>query len=70
MKGERKTVSLPAELYSKVEQRISGTEFGSVDEYVAFVLGEVVKEEEPGVTFSERDEEEVKRRLKALGYLD
>jgi len=70
MKEERKTVSLPAELYGKIEQRVAGTEFQSVDEYVNFVLEEVLKEEEPETTFSKEDEEEVKKRLKALGYLD
>jgi len=70
MKEERKTISLPAEVYAKIEQRIAGTEFHSVDEYVNFVLEEVLKEEEPETSFSKEDEEEVKKRLKALGYLD
>ena len=70
MKEERKTVSLPAELYTKIEQRVADTEFHSVDEYVNFVLEEILKEEEPETTFSKEDEAEVKKRLKALGYLD
>jgi Arc/MetJ-type ribon-helix-helix transcriptional regulator len=70
MKEEKKTISLPGELYGKIEQRIAGTEFSSVDEYVNFVLEEVLKEEESETSFSKEDEEEVKRRLKGLGYLD
>jgi len=70
MTEEKKTVSLPAELYGKIEQRIAGTEFDSVDEYVNFVLAEVFKEEEAETSFSKEDEEEVKKRLKDLGYLD
>jgi Arc/MetJ-type ribon-helix-helix transcriptional regulator len=70
MKEEKKTISLPTEIYTKVGQRIAGTEFQSVDEYVIFVLEEVLKEEEPEATFSKEDEEQVKKRLKALGYLD
>jgi len=70
MKEERKTISLPTELYAKIEQRVAGTEFHSVDEYVNFVLEEVLKEEEPETSLSKEDEEEVKKRLKALGYLD
>ena len=73
MKGEEKekrAVLLPGELHTKIEQRIAGTEFSSVDEYVNFVLEEVLKEEEPETAFSKEDEEEVKKRLKALGYLD
>ena len=45
--------------------------FGSVDDYVTFILKEVlageVEEEE---ALSGEDEEEVKKRSKALGYLD
>jgi len=70
MKEEKKVVSLPTELYSKIVQRIVGTDFNSVDDYVVFVLEEVVKEEEPERAFSEQDEKEVKKRLKALGYID
>ena len=67
---EKKTVQLPAELYGKIEERVKVTDFGSVDEYVGFVLEEVVKEEEEEKAFSEAEEKEVKKRLKDLGYLD
>ncbi|MFX0196618.1 MAG: CopG family transcriptional regulator [Candidatus Hodarchaeota archaeon] len=70
MKGEKKVVSLPTELYNKITQRIAGTDFDSVDDYVVFVLEEVVKEEEPEMILSEKDEKEVKKRLRALGYID
>jgi len=72
MKEEKKAVSLPAELYGKIEERVKTTDFGSVDEYVIFVLEEVLKDEgeEEEKTFSKEEEEEVKKRLKALGYLD
>ena len=69
-KGEKETVFLPAELYSKIEERVKATDFGSVDEYVEFVLEEVVKGEEEEKAFSEEEEQEVKKRLKDLGYLD
>ena len=68
-KGEKKTVFLPAELYSKVEEKVKATDFNSIDEYVEFVLKEVVKGEEEERAFSEEEEEEVKKRLKDLGYL-
>ena len=71
MNGERRTVSLPEELCKKIETRIRDTEFDSVEEYVLFVLEEVIKDErEEEVPVGEEDEEEVKKRLKALGYLD
>jgi len=72
MKEEKKAVLLPTELYSRVLERVEATGFGSVDEYVIFVLGEVLKEdgEEEEKALSREEEEEVKKRLRALGYLD
>lgn len=58
---EKKTVSLSAGLYGKMEEKAKATDFTSVDEYVEFVLREAVKEEEGA-------EKEVKRRLRDLGY--
>ena len=72
MKEEKKVVLLPAELYNRIEERAKATGFGSVEEYVSFVLEEVLKEdeEEAEKAFSPEEEEEVKKRLRALGYLD
>ncbi len=69
---QNKAVFLSVELYDRIEQRVKETGFGSVDEYVTFVLEEVLKEEgeEEQRAFSKEEEEEVKKRLKALGYLD
>jgi len=69
---ERRALSLPAELYSRIEERVRATGFSSAEEYVVFVLEEVLKEGEETEerAFSKEDEEEVKKRLKALGYLD
>ena len=58
---EKKTVQLPAELYGKMEERAKAADFGSVDEYAEFVLGEAIREEEEA-------EKEVKKRLRDLGY--
>ena len=70
-KEEKRAVSLSAELYCKIEKRVNTTDFSSVEEYVTFVLEEVIKEEnEEEKAFSKEDEEEVKKRLKALGYLE
>ena len=65
------TVSIPTPLFKKVEERIKGTGFTSVSSYVAYVLREVISEEEDETEpFSKEDEERVKERLRALGYLD
>ncbi|MFQ5940576.1 MAG: hypothetical protein ACE5KA_02610 [Nitrososphaerales archaeon] len=45
-------------------------EFKSVEEYVNFVLTEVVKDdEEHQSTYTKEEEEEIKNRLKSLGYI-
>ena len=65
-----KTVTIPAELYDRIEERVKSVGFGSVEEYVTFVMEEVLKEDEEQPAFSKEEEEEVKKRLKALGYLE
>ncbi len=70
MKNRQKTVNIPAELYDKIKARIGSSGFSSVDEYVAFVLEQVIQGDEPEAKMSEADEAEVKKRLKALGYLE
>ena len=69
---ETKAVHLTAKLYNQIMERASATGFGSAEEYITFVLEEVLKddESEDRVAFSKEEEEEVKKRLKALGYLD
>lgn len=65
-------VKIPEEIYEKIEKRIEEMEFKSVDEYVTYVLREVLVslEEEEEEVFTEEEEEKVKERLRALGYID
>ena len=69
---ESGTVNLPAELYERVKDRAAATKFESVDEYVIFVLSEVLKEDDESekLAVDSEQEKEIKKRLKALGYLD
>jgi len=64
------TVSIPTLLFKKVKERIKGTGFTSVSSYVTYVLREIVAEEEAEKPFTKKDEERVKARLRALGYID
>ena len=70
------SVSIPVPLFRKVEERIKGTGFTSVSSYVTYVLREIIAEEErqepdeDDSPFSKEDEERVKDRLRALGYID
>ena len=64
---EKRIITLPTELYQRIEERVEATGFDAVDEYVIFVLDEILAE--GGVSGKEEEEEEVKKRLRALGYL-
>ncbi len=65
------TVTIPTSLHKKIEEHIKGTEFASVSSYAAKVLRESLSKAEPAAeVFSKDEEEKVKERLKALGYID
>lgn len=67
------TISLPIPLIEKIKKRMKGTGFNSVSGYVAYVLRQILTETEENAekpALSEKNEEKVKKRLKALGYLD
>lgn len=66
-------ITLPDELTAQIENRIQHTDFQTVDEYVAFVLSEVVARTDhgtAGVDESTASRAEVQNRLKSLGYLE
>ncbi len=67
-----KQVNIPDELYGKIEKNLEDFGFKTVDEYVVFVLEEVIKKDGDGEdkVFSEEEEETIKKRLRDLGYLD
>lgn len=71
MDKEFTTVSIPTSLHKKIEEFIKGTEYGSVSSYAAKVLRESLSKADPATAvFSKDEEEKVKERLKALGYID
>ena len=72
-KGKYTTVFIPTPLAEKIKKRIEGTGFNSISSYVTYVLRELLasmEEEEQEEVFSKEDEEKIKERLRALGYLD
>jgi metal-responsive CopG/Arc/MetJ family transcriptional regulator len=71
MEKEFTTVSIPTSLYKEIEEKIKDLEITSVSSYIANVLREKLSQkEESAEALSKEDEEKVKERLKALGYLD
>ena len=72
MSEEHVTVKIPRALYDTILKRVeeSQGEFKDAEEYIEFVLNEIVKEEdETEAPYTPEEEEMVKKRLKKLGYL-
>lgn len=70
---QTRAVELPDRIVSRVEARLPRTEWETPAEYITYVMEEVlyrVEEETEGDDFEPVDEEEVKDRLKSLGYLN
>jgi hypothetical protein len=71
MEKEFTDIAIPTSLYKKIEEKIKGTEFPSVASYVAKVLDDnLSREQDTKDAFTKEEEEKVKDRLKALGYID
>ena len=70
MDKEKVAIEISAELYQQLEDYVnkSGGDFKSVEDFVEFVLAEVLKEEETPA-YSPEEEEEIKKRLRDLGYI-
>lgn len=68
-----RAVDLPERIVERVEDRLPRTEWDEPAEYITYVLEEVlyhVEKETEDDDFEPVDEEEVKDRLKSLGYLN
>lgn len=66
-----KKIAIPKSLFQRIEEKIAGSETKSVEEFVVSVLEEkLAKEDDVKETFTKEDEDKVKERLKALGYMD
>jgi len=74
-KIEYGTISLPMPLIEKIKERMKGTGMTSVSAYVSFVLrqlfsgGDFKDNINHGQAISKSEEEEVRNRLKKLGYI-
>lgn len=67
------SISVPASIVAKLQEKIKGTRFTSVSEYVTSILHGIIEDSaEPRTeeVFSKEDEEAVDKRLRALGYVD
>ena len=64
-------VNISKELVDEVQRRVdqSGGEFQTVEEYIEFVLTELLREDETEQVYTPEEEEEIKERLRRLGYI-
>ena len=69
MDKENATITIPASLFEKIEAHVKSSGKESVEEYIVRILEESLPKTEADKGLSEEDEEKVKERLKALGYL-
>lgn len=73
------TISIPKALAEKLKKKMEGTGFRSLSSYVTYILRQIVssiemekqsENQSEKEAFSKTEEEAVKARLRALGYLD
>ncbi len=71
MDKEFTPVEIPKDLYDQIEEKIKNTEVSSVADFITTLLKEKLsKNQKETDSLSSEDEEKVKERLKALGYMD
>ena len=72
IEGKFTSVSIPVQLFDYIKRQIKNTGFTSVSSYVAYILRQVIIEahETGEMPFAREDAEKIRRRLRALGYLE
>ena len=69
---ETTDIQISKELKDKLEEKIKETEFDSLQEYVNYILGQVVsgvESSEGEKAYTEEEEDAMKERLKEMGYV-
>lgn len=64
------TISVSVDLYDYCEQKIKYTDFETVDQYVQFILSEIIKDENKSEIDINNSHDITEDQLEALGYLD
>jgi len=68
---DKVTIKIPRQLYGKLKHILEGSGYNSVTDFIVYVLRDLVattrKTED---TISEVDFDEIKKRLRNLGYLE
>jgi Arc/MetJ-type ribon-helix-helix transcriptional regulator len=61
------TISIPTQLFRKVEKHVEDTGFPSVSSYVAFILRNIIGERKGEI--GDAETKAIREKLKNLGYL-
>jgi len=70
MTSDRVTLKIPRPLYDKLKGAVEGTGFRSVNEFVTYVLRDLVAEKgDAPAALTQREIELIRARLRNLGYL-
>jgi len=64
---EKVAVMIPRELHDKIKEKIAGTSFTSVEEYVVLKLENEFPDE---TEYTEEEEQIIRERLRRLGYIE
>ena len=64
-------IEIPKKLYNNIIEKAKEAGFDSINDFILFVLEQLVSIETTSETvFTEEEEEKVKERLRALGYIE
>lgn len=71
MRESKVTVKIPRPLYRRIQQVVEDSGFNSPTDFIVYVLRDLMGEAEgnPHVEFNQDELDDVKRKLKNLGYL-
>jgi hypothetical protein len=70
MAQDKVTLKIPRPIYDKLKEVIEGSGFGSVNEFVVYVLRDLISSgiDETG-ELTKKEVDAIRQRLKNLGYL-
>ncbi len=66
---EKKTVAISGELYKQLEVKMGQNNFRSIDQYVEHLLSQILEVEAEGHDLDAEEEEQIKEKLRKLGYI-
>jgi len=68
MGKDRVTLKIPRPLYEKIKTVIEGSGFSSVNEFVVYILRDLISQSKDKKELSAEEVEAIRQRLKNLGY--